>query len=170
MPCQTDFYFDSVVASQKPGSTPTSFRHTGSQQNPKLPLSVSAPSGQQPLWSPALSSETHSHCTRLSSLAQAEWEGEGLFLFGFKRYNSSALTCIYSFFLPSGHLLFLLLPSAVINICIPLTSRQPKACPKCVTVPVLDSLTWWWGNRVFISSCPWLHSTERGVCFMVPCN
>ena len=128
------------------------------------------PQRSQPLRSPALPSETHTHCTRLSSLAQAEWKGEGLFLFGFKRYNSSALTCIYSFFLPSGHLLFLLLPSAVINICIPLTSRQPKACPKCVTVPVLDSLTWWWGNRVFISSCPWLHSTERGVCFMVPCN
>lgn len=118
LPCQSDFNFDSVVASQKPGSTPTSFKHTRSQQNPKMSLSVSDPSCQHPLQSPALSSETHSHCTWLSSLAQVEWEGAGLSLFGFKRYNSSALTCIYSFFLPSGHLLFLLLPSTVINTCI----------------------------------------------------
>ena len=120
--------------------------------------------------SPQLCPRKLSHSTRPSSLAQAEWEGAGLSLFGFKRYNSSALTCIYSFFLPSGHLLFLLLPSTVINTCIPLTSRQPKACPKCVAVPVLDSLSWWWVNRVFISSCPWFHSTERGVCSLVPCN
>lgn len=159
-----------MVASEKPGSTSTFFKHTRSQQNPKMSLSVSDPSCQHPLQSPALSSETHSHSTRPSSLAQAEWEGAGLSLFGFKRYNSSALTCIYSFFLPSGHLLFLLLPSTVINTCIPLTSRQPKACPKCVAVPVLDSLSWWWVNRVFISSCPWFHSTERGVCSLVPCN
>lgn len=59
---------------------------------------------------------------------------------------------IYSFFLPSGHLIFLLLLSTVINICIPLTSRQPKSFPTCAKVPAVDSHTGWWVNRAFISS------------------
>lgn len=58
--------------------------------------------------------------------------------------------CKYMYvFLPSGHSIFLLVLSTVINTCVPLASRQPKPSPKCGGVPVADGLAWWWVKNLY---------------------
>lgn len=106
------------------------------------------PHCQQPLQFPALSWNSHTHCTQFSSLGQEEWEGEGLFLLGFKRYNSPALTRTYSLFLPSGHLLFLLLP-APSQTFVFLWHPGDQKPAWCAMAPALGSLAWWWVNSLY---------------------
>lgn len=109
------------------------FTHAGSRQNPKASLSVSEP-GCRHL--PSLPTEP----VRLAALGSPWWGrcvgGGRFFPFWFQMLQSvCSYACIYSPLLPSGHLIFLLLLSTVINICIPLTPRQLKPSPKCSAGP-----------------------------------
>lgn len=72
-------------------------------------------------------------------VGQDKWKGEDVSPSHFKCYNSCALSYTYRYFLPSGHPIFLLLLNNVINICIPLTSRQLKPFPERGKGPAVET-------------------------------
>lgn len=69
-------------------------------------------------------------------VGQDEWKGD-VSSSHFTCHDSYVLSYTHRDFLPSGHPIFLLLLSYVINTCAPLTSRQLKPFPKCGEGPAV---------------------------------
>ena len=108
--CLANKTFDFIVASQKPVFTPTSFKHTRSEQNPKMSLSVLTALSA----APAVPSSVLKLTRPLHPVSFTGAGGVGRGRSSSPRFQTLRLTCpqrTHSLFLPSGHRFFLLLPA-----------------------------------------------------------